>query len=358
MIRSTAGTTEGQIVVQNLDGGSRRVLVNGGTNPQVVSEDRLVYAHDDTILGVPFDAGRLTVTGGPVSLLEHVMTGNTSGAGQFAVSRNGTLVYVPLGPHGSKRVLVWVDRESHETPITMPPRAYTYPRLSPDGTRIVVTTDDDDSDVWIWDLERETPLRLTFGPAVELYATWTPDGRRIVFRSQEGSRVDLFRKPADGTGAVEALTTNGRGGEPLSISPDGKQLVYRTGIGLQNNDLMLLPLDGSGGAKPLLADPKFNERNGEISPDGRWIAYESDESGRGEVYVRPFPNVDAGRWAISSGGGTRPAWARSGRELFFESGNPGQFMAVTSPAGRDVHVRQAAGGVRFHPVLDDRATGA
>ena len=127
-----------------------------------------------------------------------------------------------------------------------------------------------------------------------------PDGRRIVFRSQDGSRVDIFRKPADRTGAVEALTSNGSGGEPLSISPDGKQLVYRTGIGLANNDLMLLPLDGSGGPTPLLADPKFNERNGEISPDGRWIAYDSDESGHAEVYVRPFPNVDAGRWAISS----------------------------------------------------------
>jgi serine/threonine-protein kinase len=331
VVRPRVGNVEGQIFIQNLDGSSRRLLVTDGSNPQVVSDRLLLYTGGSTMFGVAFDAVRGTVTGSPVVLLQGVMMRNSTGEAQFGVSRNGTLVYVP--DRGGKRVLVWVDQDSHEHPIAMPPRGYSYPRLSPDGTRIAVTSDDDDSDVWIWDVQRDAPLRLTTGAAVELYPTWMPDGRRIVFRSGSGSSLDIFRKAADGTGATEALTTNSGGGEPLSVSPDGKQLVYRRGAGVAHNDLMLLPLDGSGPARPLLANPAYNERNAEISPDGRWLAYESDDSGQPEVYVRPFPNVDAGRWPVSSNGGTRPAWARSGRELFFESGNPAHLIAVSIQTG-------------------------
>ena len=334
IINFSTTTAEGQIVAQGVEGGSRKLLVNGGTNPQVLPTGQLVYIHDDAILGVPFDVSRLTTTGGPVSIVQDVVSRNPTGAGQFAISRNGTLVYMPGGARPNNRVLVWLDRQSREVAIGAPPRSYEYPRLSPDGTKIAMTSADEENDVWIWDLVRETPVRLTFGPAVELYPTWMPDGRQVVFRSADGSRTDIFRKSADGTGAVEALTRNGSGGEPQSLSPDGKLLVYRTGLGPGKNDLMLLPLDGSGAARPLLADPKFNERNGEISPDGRWIAYESDESGQREIYVRPFPAVDAGRWAISSGGGQRPAWARSGRELFFQTLKPARLMATPVQPGQ------------------------
>jgi dipeptidyl aminopeptidase/acylaminoacyl peptidase len=147
-----------------------------------------------------------------------------------------------------------------------------------------------------------------------------PDGKSVIYSSgaTAGTAVrDLFRKSADGTGAAEQLTQNKSAGAPSSISPDGKFVVYRTGLVNEPNDLMLLPLDGSGKSRPLLADPKYNERNGEISPDGKWIAYDSNESGRIEVFVRPFPNVDGGRWQVSSEGGAYPFWARSGQELFY-----------------------------------------
>ena len=332
----SAGATgdEGQIVVQPLDGGARTVLVNGGTNGQIVATGQLLYIHNATLLAVPFDVKRLAVVGGPVPIVEGVRETSSSWAGQFSISREGTLAYAPGSYSGGERQLVWVDRQGHEQPIGAKPRAYGYPRISPDGTKLAITSSDEENDVWTWDLVKETLTRLTFGPAVELYPVWMPDSRRVVFRSSEAGRTDVFRKMADGTGTVEPLTKDGAGGEPQSISPDGKLLVLRTAQSTSASDLMILPLDGSGPPKPLLADAKFGELNGEISPDGRWIAYQSNENGV-EVYVRPFPLVDNGRWQVSSGGGSWPMWSRSGRELFFVSttSSPQRLMSVDVQPG-------------------------
>jgi WD40 repeat protein len=323
---STGG--ERQIVVQRIDGGARSVLVKGGTNARVLESGHLVYINDTTIFAVPFDAARLAVTGGPVPVVEGVRDTNLTWAGQFDVSRKGTLAYVPAA--FNQAVLVWVDRQGREKPVAVKPQGFQYPRLSPDGARIVMTSGDGENDIWIWDVAKETLTRLTFGPARELYATWMPDSRRVVFGSGNENSLTIFRRTADGTGGAESLTNLGGGGEPQSISPDGKFLVYRKGLG----DLTLLSLEGDRQSKPLLANPRINEFNGEVSPDGRWLAYQSDETGRPEVYVRPFPNVDGSRWQISSDGGVTPLWARSGRELFFVSSRtPRRIMSVAVEPG-------------------------
>jgi Tol biopolymer transport system component len=328
--------SEGQIVVQALDGKDdgkdRRTLVAAGTDPRVLAAGQLAYIHDGTLLAVPFDTGSLTVTGGPVSVLEGV---TETVAGQFAVSPDGTLAFRPGGVSGGKRLLVWVDRDGHEQPISAKARIYVYPRISPDGTKIAVSSADEEDDVWVFDLARETLTRLTFGPAFELYATWTPDSKHVLFSSGAVSPagaatpLDIFRKIADGTVPAGALTRQFSGGYPQSESPDGKSLVFRRYFAnpSSNSGLYLLPLDPTGEPRALLADPKFNEVNGEISPDGHWIAYDSNESGRPEVYVRPFPAVDSGRWQISSEGGAKPFWSRSGRELFFMSRPSRLFVA-------------------------------
>jgi Tol biopolymer transport system component len=160
---------------------------------------------------------------------------------------------------------------------------------------------------------------LTFGPAVDAFAIWMPDSRRVIFRSTDGGRTDIYRRMADGTGELEPLTKNGTGGEPESVSPDGKYLVYRTGDpATTGSDLRLLPLDGTGQSRALLADPNYNEFGGDVSPDGRWIAYQSNETTKkNAIYVRPFPNVDGGKWMVSAEGGTQNRWSRSGRELFY-----------------------------------------
>jgi Tol biopolymer transport system component/tRNA A-37 threonylcarbamoyl transferase component Bud32 len=314
---------EGQIVVQSLGGKKdRRTLVAAGTDPRVLPAGQLVYIHDGKLLAVPFDIGRVAVTGGPVSILEGVAE---TISGQFAVSAEGALAFRPGGVSVGKRLLVWVDWEGHEQPISAKARVYVYPRISPDGTKIAFSSADDENDIWIFALAKETLTRLTFGPAFELYDAWTPDSKYVLFSSGPvapagvSTPLDIFRKTADGTGPTEALTRQMSGGYPQSVSPDGKSLIFRRYFPNPSaiSGLYLLPLDPTGEAHALLADPKFSQTNGEISPNGHWIAYDSNESGRSEVYVRPFPAVDSGRWQISSEGGTKPMWSRSGGELFF-----------------------------------------
>jgi serine/threonine-protein kinase len=260
---------------------------------------------------------------------------------------------------------VWVNRQGREEPINAPPRAYAFPRLSPDGTRVALDVRDQENDIWIWDFMRQTLTRLTFDPSGDGWPIWTPDGRRVVFASSQAGGpglsavTNLLWRAADGTGTVERLTTSPNPQLPHSFSPDGKSLLFQELNPKTNNDLMLLRLDGTprteppsqrsgepgpaaqgfGGPGPTsasgstasdvrpLIQTTFSDTAGEISPDGRWLAYYSNESGRNEVYVRPFPNVDSGRWQISTGGGSRPAWAKNGRELFYFAPNTAM-MAV------------------------------
>jgi hypothetical protein len=272
---------------------------------------------------VPFDLRRLEVTGDAVPLVDGLSTSAT-GEAQYAVSRSGTLLYVPTPAEGTAAIgtqssLVWVDRHGREDPIPAPPRDYMYPRVSPDGTRLGLDLrDGQDRDIWVWDFKRQTLTRLTFDPGIDRQPIWTPDGRRIVYSSQrEGTTGpgNIFWQPADGTGTPERLTTSLNAQYPTGISPDGLHLVFREDAPATKQDVLALTLDGRKIAP--LVQTMFNELNGQVSPDGRWLAYESDESGQSQIYVRPFPRVDAGRWQISPAGGTRPLWARNGRELFY-----------------------------------------
>jgi serine/threonine-protein kinase len=323
---------EGRIVVQAINGGARTVVVTGGMNAQLLSNGQLMYIHGGTIFVAPFDVRRSAVTNAPVPVVEGVRaeTASGTGKGDFAVSLEGTLVFRPGGMNNEEmRSLVWLDRQGREQPIAAQPKQYSYPRLSPDGTKLAVSQRDQEFDIWIWDFAKETLSKLTSGPENKQYPVWMPDSRRVVYRSiaTGSTNTSILRKAIDGTGSVETLSNDG--GQPNSIAPDGSLLVYRTAS--QPYDLRVLPLDGSGPSRPLVADPKFSEVNGEVSPDGRWIAYESNESGPIEVFVRPFPGADRGRWQVSAGGGHSPLWARSGRELYFESVSPSRLMAVSIP---------------------------
>jgi Tol biopolymer transport system component len=345
---TTSGQAENsEIAVLDLKSGQRKTLIRGGTNGEFVSPSTsagsgqpgyLVYAAAGTLRAVRFDPARLEVLSDPVPVVEQVMTSGT-GAANFAISRSGTLLYVPgAGTAGARRTLVWVDRQGREEPVTLPPRAYIVARLSPDGTRIALDIRDQENDIWVWDLGRRTLTRLTFDPAPDQYPVWTPDGRRIIFNSARAGVANLYRQVADGTGTVERLTTSPNSQVANAVSPDGTRVVLtetspKTGI-----DLLVMPLDGPRRPEPLIAT-QFPEANADISPDGRWIAYQSSESGQNQVYVRPFPQVEAGRWQLSSGGGSRPMWAKSGRELFYLEGNnalmtvPVQTTGTTFSAG-------------------------
>jgi serine/threonine-protein kinase len=313
-----------QIAVLDLETRNYRVLIQGGSNPRYSASGHIVYGVAGTLRAVAFDLDSLEARGTPVPVLEGAST-KTTGAASFSISRDGTLVYLAGRASTERRTIVWVDRQGREEPIKVPPRAYTYLRLSPDGTRIALDIRDQENDIWIWDLARETLARLTFDPGFNRSPVWTPDGKRVAFSAQRGGSENIYWQAADGSGAPEPLTQMPNTPIfPHAFSPDGTLLVF-TEIAPPRN-ISLLKIDGE--RKPeLLLQSSFSESNPEISPDGRWLAYESNESGRVEVYVRPFPDVNAGRWQISTGGGASPLWSPNGRELFYY-GQPGTLMAV------------------------------
>src|SRR5688500_8454426 len=324
---------QAQIVVQSLTTGERKAVVEGGRDARYLSSGHIVYASNGVLNAVPFDVRTRRVTGGPVSLVEGVGdAGNTTGAAHYSVAANGSLVYASVAGGGGTPVsFVWVDRSGRETPVAARARPYQEFNLSPDGNRIAVRVLDSMQDVWIYDLTRQTETRLTFDEAVEVFPTWTPDGRRVAFG---GNGVALSARAADGTGATQVLAESGQDQNrvPQSFTPDGQTLIFELrGQGVKLN---AVGLDGKRMVTPLFHEATGAQRNAVLSPDGRWLAYESDESGTPEVYVRPFPDVNAGRWQVSAGGGRWPIWhpRAGGRELFYAS--PKGLMslsAVTSP---------------------------
>jgi len=326
-IRSYTGI---QTALLSLETGERKLVLENARQARYLSTGDLVYEQWATgnLMVVPFDLAALEVTGDSVPVVQGVRQ-SPNGFVDYAISDNGTLVYGPsTSTGGLNRTLVWVDRKGQEEPLAAEPQSYQSPRISPDGSRLAITIDETGgSDIWIYDLEREILTRLTFDPAADHYPVWTPDGRRIVFDSgRAGAETghNLFWKAADGTGQAERLTTGPNNQTANSFSPDGMRLVF---LGATTTGLQVLSMEGERTSQPLFQS-QFGERQGMISPDGHWIAYDSNESGRVEVYVRPFPNVEEGKWQISRGGGASPVWGPNGRELFFRSPNGEAMMVV------------------------------
>jgi serine/threonine-protein kinase len=333
----TVGTSgswdNAQIVVQELETGQRRVLVEGGTSPRYAPTGHLVYARAGTLLAVPFDLERLEVSGATVPVIEGVVTEALGGKALFSFSRNGSLLYVPgASPEQPDRTLVWVDRQGLAGVLPASPRRYKYPRLSPDGGRLAVNIVGPESDVWLYDLSGETLTRLTFEGDNER-PVWTPDGKRVTFASRRAGPFNLFWRSADGSGSDERLTTGEHFQNPESWSSDGRVLAFQEVNPTTNSDIWVLPLEGERQPRPFLRTP-FNEADATFSPDGLWLAYASDESGQYKVYVQPFPGP-GGKRQISTEGGREPVWNPNGRELFYRNGD--KMIAVdisTEPAFR------------------------
>jgi serine/threonine-protein kinase len=329
-----------RIAVRDLKTGQTTVLVQGGTDPRYVRSGHLVYAAAGSLRAVRFDLDRLQVRGTAVPLVDHVATKATNATAMFAIASNGTLVYRTGDVQDAfaiLRTLVWVDRQGHEEPLGVPPRAYAYVHLSPDSTKLALDIRDQENDIWTWDLVRHGPLtRLTFDPGFNRVGVWQPDGKRIAFSAERDGAENIYVQAADGTGTAERLTNRAGQTIPHAFTPDGTQLLFLTPA-TPPYDIGVVNLTGDRHLDLLLHGPQ-SESNPEISPDGKWLAYESDESKVPEIYVRPFPNIEAGRWQVSSGGGTRPVWARNGRELFYESPEPNgsrtlKIWAVSVEAG-------------------------
>jgi serine/threonine-protein kinase len=313
---TTGGLDAASIAVLDLRSGRSTILLRGGNDAQYLPSGHLVYAAAGTLRAVGFDLARLTV-GSSMSIVPQVLT-TPAGAVEAGLARNGTLVYVTGGAGiDSGRILVWVDRQGRETPIGAPPRLYYAPRVSPDGMRIAMAAVDQKPDIWLWDLARATLTRVTSDASLNALPLWMPDGRRVVFSSNRGGAINnLYRQAADGIGPVERMTESADRQYASAVSPDGAQLVFTQVSPTTGEDVMALPLDAPRQVLPLVQTP-FDERNGIVSPDGRWLAYEANDTGAFEIYVRPFPDVSRERWQVSTSGGTQPLWARSAQELFY-----------------------------------------
>ena len=327
------GIGTAQIAVLDLRTGTSKVLIRGGSHAHYMPTGHLVYGVAGTLRAVAFDLGRLEVTGTPAPVLEGVVT-TAQGAADFAVAMNGSLVYVPgtVGGVGQETV-VSVDRQGRASPLPgVPLDSYHDVRVSPDGSRLALATA---ADVWTYDVVRATLSRLTTDQAEDNRALWTPDGQRIIFSSTRAGYRELFWRPSDGTGSDERLLTRGKDLRDLrgnGWSADGKQLLFvEVSPNAQQCSIGQIATDHPSEVKVLLKN-EFCSDWPAVSPDGRWLAYDSSVSGRYEIYVERYPEL-GNRQQISTGGGRTPIWSRNGRELFFDSLDGRQMFAVPLQSG-------------------------
>ncbi len=323
---ASASFDDAEINVFSMGSGKRKTILRGGSYARYLPGGYLVYIHAGTLFAVPFDLKRLETTGQSAPVVEGVASNPDVGGAQFSVSDSGTLVYVSGLALSQDVSIFWMDAAGKFTSLRDTPGNYSNVAISPDGKRLAMDiTNGGRTDVWVYKWERGTLTRLTFAALSNSYPVWTPDGQRIVYASGEkGGVPNLWWIRADGGGDAQRLSESKSTQIPVSWSPDGKTLAF-----FQNNpgtgfDVMTLPIDGNeksgwkpGEPKPFVNTP-FTEVLPAFSPDGRWIAYSSSESGAFEVYVRPFPGP-GGRWQISTGTGAYPIWSKNGKELFYRA---------------------------------------
>jgi len=309
--------------------GRTEVVLPDASQAEYVVGGHLAYASGGSYWAVPFSLATLRPSGAPARVLDEAMQVSTQ-AVNVATSASG-LVAAVRPPRVDLRAIVWISRTGSERPLPMPARAYEQPRLSPSANRLaVVVREDQNSDIWTWDLTQaatQSLLRFTFEPLQDTYPVWAGN-RQLIYNSMRNGFQNLYRRNVDG-GGEERLTQAATNQRPLAVS--GDHLVYEENTTDNAWNLMRLALDGPSAAQPLLTS-RFDERNADISPDGGWMAYESNESGRTEVYVRRFPGADGEVYQVSQNGGRSPVWSPAGRELFFVNGVTMYAVAVQSGA--------------------------
>lgn len=314
------------IDVVSLEDRRRKTVVRGAASARYLQSGHLVYVREGTLFAIPFDLARLEARGTAVPVLDQVAYNAITDAAQFDLSRNGTLVYRQAGAHRMSTVQ-WHDATGKKEPLLAKPGEYKEPRLSPDGKRLVlVVIEGGRHDIWVYDWQRDIMTRLTFDGGPYGDPTWTPDGRYVVFDSYQGS---IFWTHADGATQPQPLTQSKTFQVPVSFTPDGKRLAYHETSSSGVNRIWTVPVENNGsqlraGKPEQFLNGQFSQGFAEFSPDGHWLAYTGDETGKYEVYVRAFPVPESGaggKWQISNLGGQAPRWSRNGHELLYYAGD-------------------------------------
>ena len=322
---------ENEIAAVSLKTG-KKTKVAKGTYARFLPPNKLLYGTSDgRLFVVDFNEDKLAVTGDPAQVLDRVQTESRNGTLQFAISQSGTLVYVP--GEAAARQIVWVDRNGAETPVDSAwMGAFGDVELSPDGSRLAITIlADEGGAIWVKRLPNGSLTRLSFaGPADR--PVWTPDGRSVAYMATVGGKRTAWMRRADGSNDEQSVNRKAPQLDEISYSSDGRYTVLRSqGTSANTRKLLIAPAGGDSVPRSLVKT-EYDNFGAQISPDGKWIAYTSNESKQNEVYVRPFPSVDSARWTISVNGGTEPVWSRNGRQLFFRTPG-GDMMAVQVAAG-------------------------
>jgi len=304
------------IYVGSLDSKETKRLVQAHSSVDYAPPGYLLFARENTLVAQGFDIAKLELKGDAFPIAEQVPRNPQNGRAMFSVSENGVLALRSGGLVQNQ--LIWFDRAGKQLGEVTSPSSYSSPALSADEKRLAVRRADyqtNNPDIWLIDLERGVPIRFTTDPAIDSFPAWSRDGSRIAFISTRNGLTSIYQKPSSGAGAEEALITSAEPKYNPEWSPDGRFILYAQTNATTNVDLLLLPLSGERKPQPFL-QTNFIEAQGRFSPDGRWVAYISNETGQFEVYVQSFP-ATSGKVAISTGGGSQPQWRRDGRELYY-----------------------------------------
>jgi len=363
-LRIPAGQGEREIYLASLDGKeSARLLAADSQALYAVSatgSGHLLFARAGALLAQPFEASSLKLTGEPF-VVANTLRVNDSGRGHYSVSDSGILVYDPTNTYGNEQ-LIWLDRAGKRLESVGAPGIIQDPALSPDGKQVAVDRRDlqtGNEDIYVIDLARGTSSRLTFDPASDRYPIWSPDGTRVAWFSDREGSFQIYQKLASGVGPEEILLKSEIPSLPTSWSADGKFILY-TGVDPKTSfDIWVLPLAGDRKPFPFLQTP-FIESRASFSPDGRWIAYQSNDQGLNELYVQTFP-ASGSKWKVSTDTGAFPIWRRDGKELFYVK--LGALMAVEVKPGSSFEAGvpkvmfDLAGKTRGNPVFAATADG-
>jgi eukaryotic-like serine/threonine-protein kinase len=307
---------DSKIALHSLETGERKILINGGTFPRYVDTGHLVYARAGTLFAVRFDPAEGVVRGAPVPVLHGVATGVINGEAHWTLAGDGTLLYAAGGVIAEERDLVWVDLQGERTPADAVRRNYGAVRVAPRSGRIAAVLQGSTFDIWVLDPKRGSANRVSFG-GDDTEPVWSPDESRLAWASTRTGIAQIFTRVVDGSLPEEQLTTLDELATPTSWSPDGNVLLFnRSQTGETQSDVWLLPLGRE--PRPFVSSP-FSEYGARFSPDGRFVAYVSNESGEYETYVTPFPGPGP-RWKVSTGGGVAPVWSGRGDRLFYRWG--------------------------------------